>query len=30
MSGVVGTIPECEVKMLMTPENTAFQVRSSG
>ena len=30
MSGNAGALPKCEVKTLMTPDNTAFQVRSSG
>ena len=30
MSGDARVFPECEVKTLMTPDNTAVQVRSSG
>ena len=30
MSGDAGALPECDVKTLMTPNHTAFQVRSSG
>ena len=30
MSGNAWTLPECEVKTLMTPDHTAFQVRSPG
>ena len=29
MLGDAGALPECEVKTLMTPDHTAFQVRSS-
>ena len=28
--GDAGALPKCEVKTLMTPNHTAFQVRSSG
>ena len=30
MSGDAGALPECEVKTLMTPDNIAVQVHSSG
>ena len=30
MSGDAGALSECEVKTLMTPDHTAFQLRSSG
>ena len=30
MSGDAGALLECEVKILISPDHTAFQVRSSG
>ena len=30
MSKDAGVLPECEVKTMMTPNHTAFQVHSSG
>ena len=30
MSGDAGALPECEVKTLLTPNHTAFQVHISG
>ena len=30
MSSDTGTLPECEVKIVLTPDQAAFQVRISG
>ena len=30
MSGDAGALPECKVKIMMTPDHSAFQVRISG
>ena len=30
MSGYAGALPECEMKIMITPNDTAIQVSSSG